>query len=106
MKFKQGNIIYENCSHWIKLKDEFITDKHSLYQYTDGYECDDGKSYVCCFNHKGVQYALNQFMKIDNPITFGDVIISGYDYTNYWSPYLIELEDSGERIRLWTERRV
>lgn len=103
-----ANII--KVSRWIKIKDELVTSRHSLYEY--GYSDESPESskrrWVSCFRHGGRLWALDEFLRVSWPIytdakTGEDVIISGYDGGNYYNPYLLEISDGGEYVRLWEE---
>lgn len=99
---------YKKASRWIKIKTAYITERHSLYDYADDFDCVDNKRELLYFIHKGRQYALDQFMRISTPITFTDrdgklTVLSGYDCTDYYNPYLLEVDNNGEYVRLWNE---
>lgn len=112
MKFIKDNRIYETASRWIKVNFEYVTPRHSLYEYGDGYGMEDDRREVITFKHNGKLYALNQFMRLSYPIMIenkdGDVlgIIGGYDSTEWYKPYLIEIDSNGEYIRLWNEKEL
>ena len=99
----------ERKSRWIHVDYLYITKKHSLWDYVDKYDIEeDGKACLICFRHGGRLYALDQFMRLSYPIFFEDetgkeAFLSGYDCTDYYNPYLIEIEDGGEYIRLYQE---
>lgn len=103
---------YKKVSRWIKIKTAYVTERHSLYDYADDYaddfNCVDNRRELLYFIHKGCQYALDQFMRMSAPITFTDsdgklTILSGYDCTNFYNPYLLEIHPDGEYVRLWNE---
>lgn len=80
---------YKTASRWIKLKSTLK----------------DGKYY---FIHYGKRYHLDDFMRLSYPIVWYDRdgklnYISGYDSTQWYNPYLIDIDDGGEYIRLWKE---
>lgn len=92
---------YERVSRWIHIEYRYVTPKHSLYDYAD-----DGE--LICFRHGGSLYALGQFMRLSVPKFYEDKngklqYLSGYDATEYYKPYLCEVDDGGEYIRLYQE---
>lgn len=99
---------YKKASRWIKIKTAYVTERHSLYDYADNFDCVDNKRELLYFIHKGRKYALDQFMRMPAPITFTDsdgklTVLSGYDCTDYYNPYLLEIHSDGEYVRLWNE---
>lgn len=101
---------YEKASRWIKIRYMYITEKHSLWDYAEPCSLAN-KRQLCCFKHKDKLYAIDQFMRLSYPIMFDDtngdqVIIGGYDSASYYNPYLLEIDDGGEYVRLWIEYTV
>ena len=98
-KTKGDNGIYKRQSRWIEIKYRSVTERHSLYNFSD-----DG--ILCYFLRKGKEYALGQFMRFNPPLEISNgkeiVKISGYDCTSYFYPYLIEINETGEAVRLYT----
>ena len=98
---------YSRVSRWIKLEYIEVTTRHSLYDYTDVVERDGNKGWLYVFRHNGRLYALNQFAQLGFPVFYeeNDKIqyISGYDITQWWKPFLIEIEEGGEHVRLYQE---
>lgn len=99
---------YKKVSRWIKIKYILITNRHSLADYAEKY---DDKLLVMCFSHKGRLYAFDQFIRLSYPIMFEDndgktTVLSGYDSANWYNPFLIEIHQDGEYIRLWEEYEV
>ena len=99
---------YKKASRWIKIEYRYITKQHSLWNYADYEDKLDDKCCLICFKHSGKLYALNQFMRLSYPIMFDDkngekVIISAHDSTQWYNPYLLEMDDNGEYVRLWNE---
>lgn len=99
---------YKKASRWIKIKTAYVTERHSLYDYVDDFDSVDNKRELTYFTHNGRKYALDQFMRMSAPITFTDrdgklTVLSGYDCTNYYNPYLLEIHPDGEYVRLWNE---
>ena len=93
---------YRRVSRWIKINEDIVTKKHSLYDYADA----DGFLYY--FRHNGRLYALGQFMRFTTPAFYEDKYgklqyLSGYDCTDYYRPYICEVDDCGEYIRLYQE---
>ena len=70
---------HNRVSKWIHIEYRCITSKHSLYDYAD-----DGV--LICFRHDGKLHYL-----------------SGYDCNEWYKPYLCEIDDGGEYIRLYQE---
>lgn len=92
---------YYRISRWIHIEYRYVTPKHSLYAYAD-----DGE--LICFRHGDRLYALGQFMRLTTPEFYGDKngkvqYLSGYDCTEWYKPYLCEIDDGGEHIRLYQE---
>lgn len=99
---------YKKASRWIKIQYLYITKKHSLWEYADYHDEFNKKRCLLCFRHGGKLYAIDQFMRLSYPIIFEDkngdnVIIGGYDSTNWYNPYLLEINDNCEYVRLWNE---
>jgi len=90
---------YQKQSRWIKINFGIIKNKNnSLYSYTEK------DSSIAYFTHSGKKYAISQFMRLSYPITIEEEgIIGGYDVENSYNPYLLEISDSGEYVRLWEE---
>jgi len=92
---------FRRVSRWIKVNYKTVTSRHSLADYADG----DSLAY---FRHGGREYALGQFMRLTAPEFFENEdgkksFLSGYDCTQYYKPYLIEIDDGGEYVRLFEE---
>lgn len=86
---KPYNRKYKTASRWIKI------------QYT----LKDCKPY---FRHYGLRYYFENIMRLSYPIMWEDKDgklnhISGYDAIQFWNPYLVELDEGGEHVRLWEE---
>lgn len=103
------NMLVKRVSRWIRIDNIPVTNRHSLYDYADTYGLDEGeKPLLTCFRYSGRVYALGQFMRLAAPYSFIDTngnraFISGYDSSNYYNPLLIEVCESGERVRLYQE---
>lgn len=117
---QNGTKIYR-VSRWIKIQQAYnITKRNSLYYYaTDesGYRegqekfNPDNGLYCDFFRWNGRNYAIEQFLRLDYPIFFTDTdgklnYLSGYDSENYYNPILIELDDCGEYVRIYTEKTI
>lgn len=100
----EGTIIVRK-SRWIQIHHDYVTKKHSLFEYADDYETPGTEGLLVWFRHKGKKYALGQFMRFNKIQYFEDngkrCSIGGYDYTQYYKPYLIEIDDCGEAVRLY-----
>lgn len=97
----QDKTTIKRVSRWIAIHFDCITPRHSLYEYSD-----DGM--LSWFRHNGRKYAIGQFERLAYPIFFDDedgklAYLSGYDCTQWYKPYLIEIHPDGECIRLYTE---
>lgn len=107
----KNNTIITRETRWIKIRNEYVTPRHSLWNYADTYGTDNpNEGLLTYFIHNGKKYALGQFMRLSYPIFFEDEtektnFLSGYDSTEWYNPYLIEIEDGGEYCRLYTEQR-
>ena len=102
IKAKDGRT-YRRASRWIRIHLDYVTKRHSLFDYADG---TDGL--LTWFRHGGRQYALGQFERLSYPIFFEtedgkESFLSGYDSTQWYKPYLIEIDDGGEYCRLYEE---
>lgn len=116
MKIVKDNRIYETGSRWIKVNYKIVTPRHSLYEYGDGSGLDEyggnkDLREVITFRHNGKVYALNQFMRLSYPIMLENedgitAVISVYDATQWYKPYLLEIHPDGEYIRLWIEKEM
>ncbi len=111
-------------SRWITIKQAYnITSSHSLYSYTqdengytpggDNYNPVNGNS-LDYFNFRGRKYAISQFVALgsvwcggapykfidnDNSVTF----IHAVDFSgDLYDPLYIELDNSGERVRVYS----
>lgn len=109
-KTKDGTILIRQ-SRWIQIHYDYVTKRHSLFDYSDDYENPGKEGLLTWFKHKGKKYAVGQFMRLTAPIFFEDEngkdnYVCGYDSTTYFNPYLIEIHESGEAVRLYTEERI
>lgn len=117
-----GKIIYR-VSRWIKRKTNYnVNKRNSLYYYAtdengykEGQEKFNPKNglYLDFFRWNGRNYAIEQFFRLGSmfcPLEYswedkeGKLnFLSGYDSENYYNPILIELDDSGEYVRVYEE---
>lgn len=100
--------MYRPISGVLMVEYRYVTPRHSLYNYGDNDGEVQGKRLVEIFRYKGRQYALGQFMRIGWPV--GDYIrletgeaIEGYDSTEYYKPYLLQLVGEENCVRLWEQ---
>ena len=96
-------------SRWITINSLEITKNHSLYCYADKDDEYNGKYTVLAFRYKNRWYALGQFlsrfgmMGFDKECKKYPSFISGYDSENYYNPLLMEIDEYGEKVRLYLE---
>lgn len=94
-------------SRWLPVKEKKVTKKHSLYDYADE------QKYVLYFRFKKKDYALGQFMRFDYgpggkcPVIQQkggeQILLAGYDATEYYKPYMLEWNETCECVRLYEE---
>ena len=100
-KGRKSKYAYKRASRWTDLEYVPVTKRHTLYDYADK---SGEKPILCFFRHSGKKYAFDQFLRLGYPIMLEDgSIISGYDGTQAYKPYLIEIHPNGDCIRLWEE---
>lgn len=104
-----GRYVYTRESRWIQVRYKYVTSRHSLYDYAR-----DNEDCLAYFIKDGKQYAMGQFMRFNYPFKADSYdngfidkkgvmhILSGYDATDYWKPYLLEVSENGEQVRLYT----
>ena len=97
-------------SRWITIHYKDITPKHSLYCYSDNYAKQGEKACVAYFRWNNREYAIDQFINRFGMYGFDlncekyPAFICGYDGEgNIFNPLLCELDEYGEKIRLWIE---
>lgn len=115
---KDGNTIFR-VSRWIKRQTNYNPSKrNSLWYYvTDGNGYREGQTnfdpetglYLDFFRWNGRTWAIEQFYRLDYPIFYEDKegkyqYLSGYDSENYYNPILIEIDETGEYIRVYEEK--
>lgn len=99
----------KRVSRWIRIDSLEVTKKHSLYCYAGKDDEYNGKYTVLAFRYKNRWYALEQFlsrfgiMGFDKDCKEYPAFISGYDGENYYNPLLMEMDEYGEKVRLYTE---
>ena len=99
-------------SRYIKIRTDYVTSRHSLYDYADSSSEEDGKRLLDYFIYHGKKYALNQFMRLGSnfiPEVYQfeengkTQFLSGVDSENYYNPLLIEVDEYGESVRIYEE---
>ena len=114
----------ERVSRWIQIQHNYNPNKNNrLYDYaTDGNGYRTGSErfnpadgvYLDYFRWSGRTWAIEQFLYLGGPwgggrpYMFTDVdgkttVISAYDCENYYNPIMIEIDDSGERVRVYQD---
>lgn len=107
LKTKEGEELYERISRWITIQHDYnITKRHSLYYYAD--DCCDGSNAVSYFKFNGRKYAIAQMYRLmgmmgigHNLILNDDSILCAYDGEQYYNPIYIEVDDFGEKVRVY-----
>jgi len=99
----------KRTTRWITIQTIEVTKKHSLYCYGEKLE-DSNKRIVNAFRYHNRWYAIGQFlsrfgiMGFDKDCKEYPAFISGYDGDgNIFNPMLCELDEYGEKIRLYIE---
>ena len=119
----ENKTIYR-LSRWIRIQRNYNPNKRNrLYYYAmDGNGYREGQNgfdpknglYIDFFHWNGRTYAIEQFIMLGSiwcpyTCTFNDKdgkmhYLSGYDSENYFDPILIELDEYGEYVRVYTEK--
>lgn len=113
----QDNREIKRVSRWIEIKHNYSPNKrNSLFYYaTDENGYRDGQNafnpanglYLDYFKWNGRTWAIEQFMRFDYPIFYEENsklhYLAGYDSENYYNPILIEIDEYGERVRVYEE---
>lgn len=99
------NRTYKRVSRWIKVKNEYVTKRHSLADYAD-FEENEKYGLLSYFIHNNRKYAIGQFSRLSHPEFFNneddkESFLCGYDNTDYWNPFHIEMTEDGEYVRLF-----
>lgn len=102
------NRFIRRVSRWVRIDNICITKRSRFWDIADGYTTYNGVRTIDVFRYKDRLYPLNQFLRLSHPYSFTDTdgeksYISGYDSSNYYNPLLIEICESGERVRLYQE---
>lgn len=90
-------------SRWIKIRTDYTrSPRHELAEYAEP----DGR--IDYFIHRGKRYALAQFLRMTWPMFYRmddgrEGYISAYDGTTWYRPYLLEMDEYGEYVRLYEE---
>lgn len=98
-------------SDWIPVEVEYVDESdEDLFPYADKYDdSEDGFYPVTYFEYNGERFALGRFinrwgmMGFDQECKVYPEYIDGYDSENYFTPYYIEISDSGDAVRLYME---
>lgn len=99
----------KRVSRWITVNSMEVTEKHRLYCYAVEKDETTKKGYLYYFRHNGKLYSLDQFINrwsmygFDQSCKEYPRFICGYDCENYYNPLLIELDEYGEKVRLYVE---
>jgi hypothetical protein len=105
----KDNTTIQRVSRWIKLRRVTVTKRHSLAEYADFAGTDNpNEGTLTYFIHNGKKYAYGQFSRLSYPTFFEDEdgktsYLSGYDNTEWYKPYLIEVDECCEYVRLYLE---
>lgn len=91
---------YERVSRWIKIHSDYVTPRHSLFEYSDNYmqaTPDESGCLLDWFRYNGRKYALGQFERLAYPEMWeekdGLHCLSGYDCTEFWNPLVAEIDE-------------
>jgi hypothetical protein len=115
---------YRRVSRWIQIRQnynpgkrnrlwDYVTDENGRHPYQDNFSPENGL-FLDYFIFNGRTYAIEQF------IGFGSIAdcighhtgyiengekyyLSGFDSEDYYRPILLELDDCGERVRVYEE---
>lgn len=124
---KDGKYTVTRCSRWIQIRRKYDIRKNNvLYDFsTDGYGYKPADerydpstgTYLDYFRFDGRNYAIEQFICLGSvwcpepPYEFTDVdgrsaFVSAVDFSgNLFNPYYIELDEYGEKVRVYTVER-
>lgn len=108
-ELKNGHTL-ERVSRWIEIDSKEVTPRHSLYYYADKENGDGRPGYLMYFRFKGREYAVGQFIGrysmfgFDHECKTYPAFITGYDADgDLYTPLLCEIDEYGEKIRLYRE---
>lgn len=103
---------FKRASRWITIRTDYnITPRHSLYDQSD--DCGDGEKCVDYIRHKGITIPASQMIGLGSfacpggkPYTFTEKgkthTICAVDFwNNLYNPYYIEVDQWGEKVRLY-----
>lgn len=100
----------KRVSRWITVNSKMITNRHSLWCYADKEDKNDKNGYILYFRWNGREYAMQQFISrfsmygFDKECKEFPSFIHGYDADgNVFRPLLIEIDEHGEKVRLYLE---
>ena len=110
----------KRSSRWIKIRHTYYPNKRNTlwYYVTDGYgNRPDHKDFTRShglfldyFVWHGKKYAIDQFIRFGTFYTpeimsyfenKKEIYLSGYDSENYYNPIMIEVDEGGERVRVY-----
>lgn len=102
----------QGTGRWISIQyAPSITARHDLYEYGDSNG--DGTRALWYFNHYGHRFALGQFIRYGGP--WGPPVppmweeadglhrMAGVQADRWEAPLMVELDEYGERVRVWQE---
>ena len=116
------------CSRWITIRQnynvnrrnslfEFSTDENGYKPHQNEYKPENG-TYLDYFRFNGRTYAIEQFIAIGSvwcggvPYTFIDTdgkitVVCAVDfYGDLYNPYYIELDEYGEKVRIYEVKKI
>lgn len=114
---------FVRISRWIRVRENYNpSPRNPLWYYAmDGYghttsddKCNTNELYLDYFEHRGRKYAIEQFWALGNPFYAATIVsyrgkdgkthfLSGVDSEALYDPIYIELDEYGERVRLYQE---
>ena len=123
-----GKHTLTRLSRWITINTNYnVSERNSLYDYStdengyhpqqDGYDPTSG-TYLDYFRYGGRTYAIEQFVRLGSmwiggqPYRFIDTdgtprAVAAFDIDgNLYDPLYIELDEYGERVRVYSVKRV
>lgn len=125
---KSGKYKIVRRSRWIAIKQNYnVTKRNGLYEFStdeNGYKPGDVEynpvngTFLDYFRFNGRKYAIEQFIRLgsiwcsDAPYEFTDTdgkstFIHAVDFSgDLYNPLYIELDEGGERVRVYEVRRV
>lgn len=95
------DMVFKRASRWITLKFDKVTQKHSLWDFTDE------NGVLIHFKHGGREYAIGQFLRINAVWYLSDgTRLIGYDGLANFRPYYLEIDNMGERVRIYEPYKI